>query len=142
MVLWFFQSPKDSKSKRISRVESLRNLFRGGGGNKGSPKTGTIEEEDPVALNLYKMDKALSEGALRTVAQFRDQRHPISLAERKEQINRAINNCQEQRKVCDFILKNQEILKTDQGSNLARETLEKNPPNRYGTSKSHNYERK
>ncbi|XP_015110115.1 PDZ domain-containing protein 2 isoform X2 [Diachasma alloeum] len=127
-------SPKDSKPKRISRVESLRNLFRGGGGNnEGSPKSGTIQEEDPVALNLYKMDKALSEGALRTVPQSREPQNPRTLAEKKDQLNRAINNLQEQHKVLDYILKNQEILKTEKGSTLARETLEKvrtNSPSR------------
>ncbi|XP_011300696.1 uncharacterized protein [Fopius arisanus] len=119
-------SPKDSKPKRISRVESLRNLFRGGvTNNEGSPKSGTIQEEDPVALNLYKMDKALSEGALRTVTQSREPQNPRTLAEKKDKLNQAINNLQEQHKVLDYILKNQEILRTEKGSNLARETLEK-----------------
>ncbi|XP_063980559.1 uncharacterized protein LOC135164284 isoform X2 [Diachasmimorpha longicaudata] len=118
-------SPKDSKPKRISRVESLRNLFRGGGGyNEGSQKSGTIQEEDPVALNLYKMDKSLSEGALRTVPQSRDPRNLCTLAEKKDQLNRAINDLQEQHKVLDFILQNQEILTTENGAILARRSLD------------------
>ncbi|XP_043279887.1 uncharacterized protein [Venturia canescens] len=122
------------KPKRISRVESLRNLFRASdrcSGENGSGQTKkrglTIEEEedDVGELGHYKMEKAFSDGALRNVmdARFTAYRSE-ALIERKNQISRNIRNLQEQQRVFDYILDNQEIIKTDEGMALVRETLD------------------
>jgi len=82
------------------------------------------------------MEKTLSEGAMRKLP-FREGRFE-SLEERelvriereaflrrkKLQLSRSIQDLQEQQRVLDYILKNQEILKTRQGSTFARETLD------------------
>lgn len=128
------------KPKRIPRVESLRNLFRTVGdhslGSKNAARSATIQEEDTIAGHCP-MEKTLSEGAIRKVP-FRDFRGscddrgeefvPIDrgnfLRQKKLQLSRSIQDLQEQQRVLDYILKNQEILKTRRGSTLAKETLE------------------
>ena len=128
-----------TKPKRISRVESLRNLFRAGdrGSNNAnsdiSSTTVTIEEEDDdLNLHHYKMDKALSEGALKNTLRF--QLSPDSpseiLKEKKKLLYQSIQNIQEQQRVFDYILTNQQILKTSEGMSLARDTLVKVHTNR------------
>ncbi|XP_046752192.1 uncharacterized protein LOC124415010 [Diprion similis] len=133
------------KPKRISRVESLRNLFRTGERSTSSvaldaiARSATISEEDPNFLaDRYRMAKALSEGSgsmmtLRNVesreegsvndigADYRDQE---TLRGKKNHLSRSIQNLQEQQRVLDFILTNQDILKTKEGEDLARFTLE------------------
>ncbi|EZA62606.1 uncharacterized protein LOC105277005 isoform X2 [Ooceraea biroi] len=126
------------KPKRIPRVESLRNLFRTIGdhslNSKNTARSATIQEEDVVGH--CPMEKTLSEGAIRKVP-FRDARfegiddrefarvdRESFLRRKKLQLSRSIQDLQEQQRVLDYILKNQEILKTRQGSAFAKETLE------------------
>ncbi|XP_048266249.1 uncharacterized protein LOC100649614 isoform X3 [Bombus terrestris] len=124
------------KPKRISRVESLRNLFksseRGSGylNNDVSARNVTIQEEDVTCISHYPMEKALSEGAIKNVSFRRsldDSRldRGTILHEKKKQLSRSIQNLQEQHRVLDYILKNQDMLKTREGTAFARETLEK-----------------
>lgn len=81
------------------------------------------------------MEKTLSEGAIRKVP-FRaacsenfDNRESVRLdretllRQKKIQLNRSIQDLQEQQRVLDYILKNQGMLKTQRGNTLARETL-------------------
>ncbi|KAK0161792.1 hypothetical protein PV327_008206 [Microctonus hyperodae] len=116
------------KPKRVSRVESLRNLFRTterGSGNTNS-KNKIIREEDTSNSSLYTMEKALSEGALKTSRQLPalgNNPRNESLNEKRNQLNLAISNLQEQQRVLDYILANKNILKTSEGTKLARETL-------------------
>ncbi|XP_012260643.2 uncharacterized protein LOC105688704 isoform X1 [Athalia rosae] len=130
------------KPKRISRVESLRNLFRTGDRSTSSvtldamSRSATISEEDSGAsiTDRYRMDKALSEGSglmgLRSAKSFEEGYSDTAkdcdretLRGKKSQLSRSIQNLQEQRRVLDFILTNQDILKTREGAELARHTL-------------------
>jgi len=117
-------------------VESLRNFFKNvSDHSKGNARSATIQEEN-VAGHHCQMEKTLSEGAIRKVP-FRnghfeslDERELVRieketfLRQKKLQLSRSIQDLQEQQRVLDYILKNQEILKTRQGSTFARETLD------------------
>lgn len=86
------------------------------------------------------MDKALSEGSgsmmtlrnaglfdeecVRGIREGRDITDRETLRGKKSQLSRSIQNLQEQQRVLDFILTNQDILKTREGADLARYTLE------------------
>lgn len=128
-------SSSAAKPKRISRVESLRNLFRasdrgnsGSGSGDATPRSVTIEEEDDLtSLSRYTMDKALSEGTLRNYVPFRlsSQTSTESLEDKKNHLSRTIQSFQEQQRVFDYILTNQEILTTQEGMSFARDTLDK-----------------
>ncbi|XP_031836999.1 uncharacterized protein LOC116428916 isoform X2 [Nomia melanderi] len=126
------------KPKRISRVESLRNLFRSSErsnnliGGDVSTRNVTIQEEDVACISHYPMEKALSEGAIKNAANaFQASSNDSQLDrgtllyEKKKQLGRSIQDLQEQQRVLDYILKNQGILKTQEGSTLAKETLDK-----------------
>ncbi|CAD1475670.1 unnamed protein product, partial [Heterotrigona itama] len=124
------------KPKRISRVESLRNLFRSSErGNSFlngdmSARNVTIEEEDVTCIGHYPMEKALSEGAIRNVplgvsSDDSQVERGSLLREKKKQLSRSIHDLQEQQRVLDYILNNQDVLKTQEGTALARETLSK-----------------
>lgn len=115
------------KPKKIFRAESVRNFFRGSSKNDTPPRNTTILEEDSYNMRFYAMDKALSDGALRNTTKFRDpsESRPKLLEDKKNQLNSAINTLQEQQRVLEYILNNQNILKTTQGASLARETLTK-----------------
>lgn len=128
-------SPELPKPKRISRVESLRNLFRGSERNTNflsgdASRNVTIQEEDVTCIGHYPMEKALSEGAIKNVP-FRismdDSRlnRGTLLHEKKKQLSRSIQDLQEQQRVLDYILKNQNLLKTQEGTTFAKETLNK-----------------
>lgn len=131
-----FRSPELPKPKRISRVESLRNLFRSSERNSNflcndiSTRNVTIQEEDVTCISHYPMEKALSEGAIKNVP-FRisldDSRlnRGTLLHEKKKQLSRSIQDLQEQQRVLDYILKNQNMLKTQEGTTFAKETLNK-----------------
>ncbi|CAL7948325.1 unnamed protein product [Xylocopa violacea] len=124
------------KPKRISRVESLRNLFRSSErnssflSNDASSRNVTIQEEDVACISHYPMEKALSEGAIKG-APFRVGSDDIRadrgtlLHEKKRHLSRSIHDLQEQQRVLDYILKNQDMLKTQEGTAFARETLDK-----------------
>ncbi|XP_076619950.1 uncharacterized protein LOC143341141 isoform X2 [Colletes latitarsis] len=127
-------SPELPKPKRVSRVESLRNLFRSTERNNNllggdvSTRNVTIQEEDVTCISHYPMEKALSEGAIKNVpfrASADDSRlgRESLLHEKKKQISRSIQDLQEQQRVLDYILKNHGMLKTQEGSDFARETL-------------------
>jgi len=136
----FQASNEFPKPKRIPRVESLRNFFKNVGDHSlgcksNSARSVTIQEEN-VAGHHCQMEKTLSEGAIRKVP-FRDARFEslderellriekeTFLRQKKLQLSRSIQDLQEQQRVLDYILKNQEILKTRQGSTFARETLD------------------
>ncbi|XP_076650657.1 uncharacterized protein LOC143357883 isoform X2 [Halictus rubicundus] len=124
------------KPKRISRVESLRNLFRSSERNNNflgsdvSTRSVTIQEEDITCISHYPMEKALSEGALKnTPFRFSSDDSQLDrgtlLYEKKKQLSRSIQDLQEQQRVLDYILKNQDMLKTQEGSTFAKETLDK-----------------
>lgn len=113
-------------------MESLRNLFRTGGdrgksSGSSSSSSGTIREEDDVGRPP--MEKTLSEGAIRRGAPFRDGSELARLGretflrQRKLQLSRSIQDLQEQQLVLDYILGNREVLETQRGGELARETL-------------------
>ncbi|XP_043261883.1 uncharacterized protein LOC122402826 [Colletes gigas] len=126
-------SPELPKPKRVSRVESLRNLFRSTERNSNLlggevSRNVTIQEEDVTCISHYPMEKALSEGAIKNVpfrASADDSRlgRESLLHEKKKQISRSIQDLQEQQRVLDYILKNHGMLKTQEGSDFARETL-------------------
>ncbi|KOC60253.1 PDZ domain-containing protein 2 [Habropoda laboriosa] len=130
-------SPELSKPKRISRVESLRNLFRSSERSSSflnsdvSARNVTIQEEDVTCISHYPMEKALSEGAIKNapfcVSSDDSQLNSRGtlLHEKKKQLSRSIQDLQEQQRVLDYILKNQDILKTQEGTAFARETLDK-----------------
>ncbi|XP_017763961.1 PREDICTED: uncharacterized protein LOC108553533 [Eufriesea mexicana] len=129
-------SPELPKPKRISRVESLRNLFRSSERSSSfltsevSARNVTIQEEDVTCISHYPMEKALSEGAIKNVSfcgssdDSQVDRGTL-LHEKKKQLSRSIQDLQEQQRVLDYILKNQDILKTQEGTAFARETLDK-----------------
>lgn len=135
-----FQGINDSlelpKPKRISRVESLRNLFRSSERGSSflngdvSARNVTIQEEDVTCIGHYPMEKALSEGAIKNVSlgissdDSQVDRGSL-LREKKKQLSRSIHDLQEQQRVLDYILNNQDVLKTQEGTALARETLNK-----------------
>lgn len=132
------------KPKRISRVESLRNLFRSSERSSDiSARNVTIQEEDVTCISHYPMEKALSEGAIKNVSfcggssdDNRADRGTI-LLEKKKQLSRSIQDLQEQQRVLDYILKNQDMLKTQEGTAFAKETLDKirsTSPKRRNTS--------
>ncbi|XP_034188678.2 uncharacterized protein LOC117608144 isoform X1 [Osmia lignaria lignaria] len=128
--------PELPRPKRISRVESLRNLFRSSERNSSflsndvSTRNVTIQEEDVTCISHYPMEKALSEGAIKNVP-FRisldDSRlnRGTLLHKKKKQLSRSIQDLQEQQRVLDYILKNQNMLKTQEGTTFAKETLNK-----------------
>ncbi|CAK9803836.1 PDZ domain-containing protein 2 [Anthophora quadrimaculata] len=129
-------SPELPKPKRISRVESLRNLFRSSERSSSflnsdvSARNVTIQEEDVTCISHYPMEKALSEGAIKNVpcsitSDDSQLNRGTLLHEKKKQLSRSIQDLQEQQRVLDYILKNQDILKTQEGTAFARETLDK-----------------
>lgn len=117
-------------------MESLRNLFKSSERGSGflnsdvSARNVTIQEEDVTCISHYPMEKALSDGAIKNVS-FRESLDDSRLDrgtilhEKKKQLGRSIQNLQEQHRVLDYILKNQDMLKTQEGTAFARETLEK-----------------
>lgn len=121
-------------------MESLRNFFRTGGDNsfnsKNSARNATIQEEDVVDIRHCPMEKTLSEGAIRKISlrgicseniddrEFAGIDRETFLRQKKLQLSRSIQDLQEQRRVLDYILKNQEILKTRRGDTFVREALE------------------
>ena len=114
-------SPDFAKPKRISRVESLRNLFKSSSSERSASsgrnnKSLSIKEEDE---SNYRMEKSLSEGMLK-------QKAPPSLnalEHKVHQISHSIHNLEQQSRVLDFFLVNQSALKTREGKELARKTL-------------------
>ncbi|KAK2589361.1 hypothetical protein KPH14_007903 [Odynerus spinipes] len=119
------------KPKRVSRVESLKNLFRSTErsnflSSSVSSRNVTIQEEVH-----YPMEKALSEGAIKNVpfqakSEDNEERERGTLLQEKQrQLSRSIHDLQEQERVIDFILMNQQVLKTREGTALAKETLGK-----------------
>lgn len=120
----------------------MRNLFRTSGDHslngKSSTRSMTIQEEDAVvSVSHCPMGKTLSEGAIRKIPfrgiclpeNFDDREfvrvdREMFLRQKKLQLSRSIQDLQEQQRVLDYILKNQEMLKTRQGDTFARETLE------------------
>lgn len=82
------------------------------------------------------MEKTLSEGAIKKIplrgfcsenidaCEFAGIDRETFLRQKKLQLSRSIQDLQEQRRVLDYILKNQEILKTQRGDAFVRETLE------------------
>lgn len=126
-------SPELPKPKRVSRVESLKNLFRSTERSNFlssgvSSRNVTIQEEVH-----YPMEKALSEGAIKNVPfqakSLEDNEGEKDrgnlLQEKQRQLSRSIHDLQEQERVIDFILMNQQVLKTREGTALAKETLSK-----------------
>lgn len=118
-------------------MESLRNLFRSSERSSSfltsdvSARNVTIQEEDVTCISHYPMEKALSEGAIKNVSfcggssdDSQVDRGTL-LHEKKKQLSRSIQDLQEQQRVLDYILKNQDILKTQEGTAFARETLDK-----------------
>ncbi|XP_015609753.1 uncharacterized protein LOC107274769 isoform X2 [Cephus cinctus] len=126
-------SPEYPKPKRISRVESLRNLFRTSErnnnfiGSEASSRNVTIEEEDTISSNNFAMDRALSDSVIKDTS-FRISSDTgagrETLHEKKKQLSRSIQDLQEQQRVLDFILKNQGLLRTQEGTDFARQTLD------------------
>lgn len=82
------------------------------------------------------MEKTLSEGAIKKIPfrgicsenidarEFAEIDRETFLRQKKLQLSRSIQDLQEQRRLLDYILKNQEILKTQRGDAFVRETLE------------------
>ncbi|XP_011259850.1 uncharacterized protein LOC105253478 isoform X1 [Camponotus floridanus] len=128
------------RPKRIPRVESLRNFFRTSGdhsfNSKNSARNATIQEEDIIEIRHCPMEKTLSEGAIKKIPlrgfcsdnidarEFAGIDRETFLRQKKLQLSRSIQDLQEQRRVLDYILKNQEILKTHRGDTFVKETLE------------------
>lgn len=79
------------------------------------------------------MEKALSEGAIKNVATFQvksennneERLRGTLLQEKQRRLSRSIHDLQEQERVIDFILMNQQVLKTQEGTALVKETLSK-----------------
>ncbi|XP_043516570.1 uncharacterized protein LOC122532126 isoform X2 [Frieseomelitta varia] len=124
------------RPKRISRVESLRNLFRSSErgssflNGDASARNVTIQEEDVTCIGHYPMEKALSEGAIKNIpfgGSLDDSQidRRTLLREKKKQLSRSIHDLQEQQRVLDYILTNQDLLKTQEGTALAKQTLNK-----------------
>ncbi|XP_026666833.1 multiple PDZ domain protein-like [Ceratina calcarata] len=123
------------KPERISKIISLRNLFRSTERNilnSDMSRNLTIEEEEDVTcLGHYTMEKALSEGAIKTGAfkapsdGLKTLDRNMHLHEKKKQLSRSIHDLQEHQRVLDYILKNQDLLKTQEGTAFARQTLDK-----------------
>ncbi|XP_043482531.1 PDZ domain-containing protein 2-like isoform X2 [Leptopilina heterotoma] len=88
-------SPDRPKSKRISRVESLRNFIRGSERTERieqKSKSVTIEEEE---LSNFRIDKAHSEGVLKcSTKNLNSSKNIDTLRRRKEAICRSIQNLQ------------------------------------------------
>ncbi|KAL2731294.1 dentin sialophosphoprotein-like isoform X1 [Vespula squamosa] len=125
--------PEFPKPKRVSRVESLKNLFRSTErsnflSSNSTSRNVTIHEE-----SHYPMEKALSEGAIKNVATFQvksennneERLRGTLLQEKQRRLSRSIHDLQEQERVIDFILMNQQVLKTQEGTALVKETLSK-----------------
>ncbi|XP_015172206.1 PREDICTED: GATA zinc finger domain-containing protein 11-like [Polistes dominula] len=134
------------KPKRVSRVESLKNLFRSTErsnflSSNSTSRNVTIQEE-----SHHSMEKALSDGAIKNISAFQlksvnnnnnsnnnnnnnnnsDERlRETFLYEKQRQLSRSIQDLQEQERVIDFILMNQQVLKTQEGTALVKETLNK-----------------
>lgn len=111
-------------------MESLRNFFRGdhSHGAKGSLRAVTISEEEDVVLQPP-VERTLSDGAVASavcVESLDDCQHNREnfLRQRKAQLSRSIEDLQQQKRLLDYILKNKELLKTQRGNTLVRETLE------------------
>ncbi|KAF7989834.1 hypothetical protein HCN44_008508 [Aphidius gifuensis] len=116
------------KSKRISRVESLRNLFRTSSNSKDATKktTTTIQEEEPTILNIYKIEKTLSDGALKSMT-TQDKIDTKNISKKESLIIKKkdeLNKLQDKKKVLDFIIENQEIIKTKEPTNIALDALD------------------
>ncbi|XP_003425372.1 uncharacterized protein LOC100679383 [Nasonia vitripennis] len=116
-------SPEFTKPKRISRVESLRNLFKSSTSERSSSmsnKSSAIKEEDESS---YRMEKSLSEGALK------HRPSPAGgdideLANKRWQISRSIHDLEQKSRMLDYFLMNQAALKTSEGKALAKRTLQ------------------
>lgn len=88
-------SPDRPKSKRISRVESLRNFIRGSERTERieqKSKSVTIEEEE---LSNFRIDKAHSEGILKcSTKNLNSSKNIDTLRRKKEALCRSIQNLQ------------------------------------------------
>ena len=125
--------PDHPKPKRISRVESLRNLFRSSekSNSESKSKNVIIEEED---LSRYKMDKSYSEGVLKNFPRTIDDNNFEILRKRKEALSRSIQDLQKRVPDFDFIEKNPVVLKTREGMKLAERNLGMEITRRYLSS--------
>lgn len=103
----------------MSRVESIRNLFKSSDRSDKSKKIkkGFIKEEDDG--QNFKMEKSLSEGSLKPNSNVLE-----NLAAKKFQISRSIHQLEKQNKVLDYFLLNREVLKTKEGKEMAQKTLQ------------------
>ncbi|XP_014488848.1 PREDICTED: uncharacterized protein LOC106752017 [Dinoponera quadriceps] len=119
------------KPKRLPRVESLRNFFRGDHfhSTKTFLKTVTIQEEDVVLQ--APPERTMSEGAASAVypesfddCEYARMNREEFLRQKKVQLNRSIEDLQEQKRLLDYILKHKEILKSQRGDTFVRESLE------------------
>ena len=95
-----------------------------------STRNETIKEEDVTCISHYPMEKALSEGAIKDVPYHLSSddsqvNRGTLLHEKKKRLSHSIQDLQDQQRVLDFILTNQDLLKTQEGSTFARETLSK-----------------
>ncbi|XP_034952625.1 uncharacterized protein [Chelonus insularis] len=120
------------KSQKISRVESLRNLLKIGERNNKNDKNDdlsrTISNEmidTNTDLSLYRMNKTLSDSALRTtkINNLKNIQSRSLLSAKKDHLSRAISDLQEQHRVLDYFLNHHELLKTQEGTKFIQETL-------------------
>ncbi|XP_032686811.1 uncharacterized protein LOC116851476 [Odontomachus brunneus] len=117
------------KPKRIPRVESLRNFFRGSHfhHSKSSVKTATIQEEDVV---LQPPEKSLSEGAVLAVysgsldCEHARMNREVYLCQKKTHLRHSIENLQEHQRMLDYILQHEEMLKTRRDNTFSRKMSE------------------
>lgn len=114
-----------AKPKRISRVESLRNLFKSSSSERSSStskKSSAIKEEDDEST--HRMEKSLSEGALKNRPATAAAGDIDELANKRWQISRSIHDLEQKSRMLDYFLLNQAALKTSEGKALAKRTLE------------------
>lgn len=94
----------------------MRNLFRASSNSKDTTKktTTTIQEEEPTILNIYKIEKTLSDSALKSMT-TQDKIDTKNMSKKESLIIKKkdeLNKLQDKKKVLDFIIENQEIIKT------------------------------
>ncbi|KAJ8679714.1 hypothetical protein QAD02_015501 [Eretmocerus hayati] len=123
-------SPDLSKTKRVGRIESLRNLFRSTSSSslsgatsrsnsKNRPSAGDEQLERGDSDSGHQLEKSLSEGMLQPLTRPR-----AELERKRLELLRDIQEMERQNRLFEFILSDEKTIATNEGCNIARRVIQ------------------